>query len=110
MRARRKNGKPQLRNALLKMFWRSCVVDGLLVFIFSLAKALIPVFLAQLLFRFQGPIAIDGIPAAAENNETTTLSTSIVEFTAASTIISNTNDGDDDNILEKFSQYIMFIW
>lgn len=86
-------------------------MDGLLVFIFSLAKALIPVFLAQLLLRFQGPIAIDGIPAAAENNETTTLPTSIVEFTtAASTIISNTNDGDDDNILEKFSQYMVFIW
>lgn len=105
MRARRKNGKPQLKMALFRMFWRSCIVDGFLVFTFALLKSIMPVFLAQLLLQFQVPIAIDSINST-ENNETTTLPISTERITAASTIIPNTNDDDDDNIF----QYMVFVW
>ena len=109
MRARRKNSKPQLKMALFRMFWRSCIVDGFLVFTFALLKSIMPVFLAQLLLQFQVPIAIDSINST-ENNETTTLPTSTVKITAASAIISNTNDDDDDNIWKNIFQYMVFIW
>ncbi|KAI8129034.1 putative multidrug resistance-associated protein lethal(2)03659 [Lucilia cuprina] len=54
--ARSKNRQPLLRNAILKTFWRSAIVDGLISLIYIVIKSLIPAVLAQLLLQFQKPI------------------------------------------------------
>ncbi|XP_055606093.1 ATP-binding cassette sub-family C member 4-like [Uranotaenia lowii] len=55
-RARRKNRQPKLRNALFHTFYRQCLFDGLLVFLFVLIKTILPLVLAQLLVQFQAPM------------------------------------------------------
>uniref|UniRef100_A0A336LRH9 CSON001220 protein n=1 Tax=Culicoides sonorensis TaxID=179676 RepID=A0A336LRH9_CULSO len=52
-KARRKNREPKLRNALFLVFYKSCLWDGFLIFLFCLIKSLQPVVLAQLLVQFQ---------------------------------------------------------
>lgn len=109
-KARKKNRKPRLRNALFQTFWMSCVVDGFLVFLFTLLKSIMPVFLAQLLIQFQLPPKSDNATLADDNYETTTtLPTTTVEITTMQTIMPGSND-DDDSILERVFQYMLFIW
>ncbi|XP_037945079.1 multidrug resistance-associated protein 4 [Teleopsis dalmanni] len=52
-RARRKTKQPLLRNAILRTFWPSAIVDGLISLIYIIIKSLIPAVLAQLLLQFQ---------------------------------------------------------
>lgn len=101
-KSRKLNRKPRLRNALFRTFWMSCIVDGLLVLIFTLLKSIMPVFLAQLLIQFQLPPQTDNSTTTVDNYEMTT-----VEIT---TIISNSNDDDDGSISSKIFQYMLFIW
>lgn len=101
-RARKLNRKPRLRNALLKTFWKSCVVDGLLVLIYVLVKSIMPVFLAQLLIQFQLPPKIDNA-TSTDSYESTT---STEEFTTMPAISRSSNDDDESIIFE----YMMFIW
>lgn len=68
-----------------------------------------PVFLAQLLLHYQLPPKADNATSIDNNYETTTLPTSTVEITTMPTIISSSND-DDDNIFEGILQYMVFIW
>jgi hypothetical protein len=64
-----------------------------------------PVFLAQLLLQFQLTKMEDA--ALLESNETT----ASIEITTTSTIISGSNDDDNDgNIWENIFQYMVFIW
>jgi hypothetical protein len=109
MRARRKNGKPRLRNALFNLFWKSCVFDGFLVFSFVFLKSIMPVFLAQLLSKLQ-PNVIDSA-TSAETNGTISLPTSstTLNTTVSSITISYAND-DDDSAFKIILQYMMFIW
>ncbi|KAM7362920.1 CF transmembrane conductance regulator isoform 2-T6 [Cochliomyia hominivorax] len=53
--ARTKNRSPLLRNAILKTFWRSAIIDGIISVIYIVIKSLIPAVLAQLLLQFQKP-------------------------------------------------------
>nr|XP_014085546.1 multidrug resistance-associated protein 4 [Bactrocera oleae]XP_014085548.1 multidrug resistance-associated protein 4 [Bactrocera oleae]XP_036229160.1 multidrug resistance-associated protein 4 [Bactrocera oleae]XP_036229161.1 multidrug resistance-associated protein 4 [Bactrocera oleae] len=68
-RARRKGRKPLLRNAILRTFWVSAVVDGAISFIYMVIKSLIPAVLAQLLMQFQKQVSVSSIRLA---NATTT--------------------------------------
>lgn len=86
----------------------SCITDGLLVLAFTLLKSVMPVFLAQLLLQFQLPPKTANA-TSVDNYETTALPTSTVEITTEQTIMSNSND-DDDNILERTFQYMLFVW
>ncbi|XP_058822715.1 ATP-binding cassette sub-family C member 4-like [Topomyia yanbarensis] len=54
-RARKENRPPRLRNALFRTFYKQCIFDGFLVFLFVLVKSILPVVLAQLLIQFQTP-------------------------------------------------------
>jgi hypothetical protein len=91
--ARRKNRKPHFRNALFRTFWRSCVVDGLLVLTFTLLKSIGPVFFAQLLVQFQQP-------RNAITNGTS------LEFNETETALSNGTASGDDDVLD----YLGLIW
>jgi hypothetical protein len=123
MRARRKNCKPHLRNALFHQFWPSCIVDGFLVFTFTMLKSIMPVFLAQLLLQFQLPSnassASSSLHQRDNNNDNNETSTATIvdelanDITTIPTIISNSNhtnvDGDDD-LGNVIFQYMLFIW
>jgi hypothetical protein len=102
-KARKQNRKPRLRNALFRTFWASCVVDGLLVLIFTLLKSIMPVFLAQLLVQFQQSPKIDNA-TTVDSYEMTALRTTTVEITRPP---SGFNDDDDGSTL---GQYMVFIW
>ncbi|XP_073824771.1 CF transmembrane conductance regulator [Musca autumnalis] len=54
-KSRAQNREPLLRTAILKTFWRSAIVDGLICLIYITIKSLIPAVLAQLLLQFQKP-------------------------------------------------------
>ncbi|KAL7032928.1 hypothetical protein ACKWTF_007429 [Chironomus riparius] len=108
--ARKKNSSPHLRNALFKTFYLSCIVDGFLVFTFTLLKSITPVFLSQLLIQFQKPLMVNVNETAIIHDNATTLSTTIImASTTESTIISISNE-DDENIWDKVFQYIASIW
>lgn len=87
----------------------SCVVDGFLVLTFTLLKSIMPVFLAQLLIQFQLPPKIENATVIEDNYETTTLPTTTAEIATIPTIMSSSND-DDDNIFERISQYMVYGW
>uniref|UniRef100_A0A2M4AEM2 Putative abc transporter c family member n=1 Tax=Anopheles triannulatus TaxID=58253 RepID=A0A2M4AEM2_9DIPT len=53
--ARIANRRPKLRNALFRTFYKQCLFDGFLIFLFVLIKTILPVVLAQLLIQFQEP-------------------------------------------------------
>ncbi|KFB53213.1 AGAP003221-PA-like protein [Anopheles sinensis] len=53
--ARIANRNPKLRNALFRTFYKQCLFDGFLIFLFVLIKTILPVVLAQLLVQFQEP-------------------------------------------------------
>uniref|UniRef100_A0A182J5C3 Uncharacterized protein n=1 Tax=Anopheles atroparvus TaxID=41427 RepID=A0A182J5C3_ANOAO len=53
--ARIANRNPKLRNALFRTFYKQCMFDGFLIFLFVLIKTILPVVLAQLLVQFQEP-------------------------------------------------------
>lgn len=105
-KARKLNRKPRLRNALLRAFWKSCVVDGLLVLIFTLLKSIIPVFLAQLLVQFQQLPAIIDNATTVDNFERTT---STEELTTMMPAISRSSN-NEGNMFEYILEYMMFIW
>lgn len=96
--ARKKNRKPRLRNALLSTFWKSCIVDGLLVFIFVLLKSIMPVFLAQLLIQFQ-------LPPGSEIQTSNGNTTEAIEITT----IETSTDANDD-VWFKIFQFLIFVW
>lgn len=90
----------------------SCVVDGFLVFFFTLLKSIMPVFLAQLLIQFQLPAknSTDTSSLDDDDNKTTRFATTTpVEITTATTIMPSLND-DDRNIWETVFQYMLLIW
>ncbi|XP_053671125.1 ATP-binding cassette sub-family C member 4-like [Anopheles nili] len=53
--ARIASREPKLRNALFRTFYKQCLFDGFLIFLFVLIKTILPVVLAQLLVQFQEP-------------------------------------------------------
>ncbi|XP_058447071.1 ATP-binding cassette sub-family C member 4 isoform X2 [Malaya genurostris] len=55
LRSRKENRPPRLRNALFYAFYKQCIFDGFLIFMFVLIKSILPVVLAQLLIKFQMP-------------------------------------------------------
>ncbi|XP_050316874.1 ATP-binding cassette sub-family C member 4 [Bactrocera neohumeralis] len=77
-RARRKGRKPLLRNAILRTFWVSAVVDGAISLIYMVIKSLIPAVLAQLLMQFQKQVSLSSNRSA----NTTTTATEIVNATS----------------------------
>ncbi|XP_049304933.1 ATP-binding cassette sub-family C member 4 isoform X1 [Bactrocera dorsalis] len=77
-RARRKGRKPLLRNAILRTFWVSAVVDGIISLIYMVIKSLIPAVLAQLLMQFQKQVSLSSNRSA----NTTTTATDIVNATS----------------------------
>ncbi|XP_049304937.1 ATP-binding cassette sub-family C member 4 isoform X3 [Bactrocera dorsalis] len=77
-RARRKGRKPLLRNAILRTFWVSAVVDGIISLIYMVIKSLIPAVLAQLLMQFQKQVSLSSNRSA----NITTTATEIVNATS----------------------------
>ncbi|XP_054082256.1 ATP-binding cassette sub-family C member 4 [Zeugodacus cucurbitae] len=77
-RARRKGRKPLLRNAILRTFWVSAVVDGAISFIYMVIKSLIPAVLAQLLMQFQKQVS----PPSDRLANATTITDNIVNATS----------------------------
>jgi hypothetical protein len=67
----------------------SCVVDGFLVLVFAMLKSIMPVFLGQLLNQFQR----DRNNTAMGFNETTA-----------------DLHNDDENVWDRTSDYMVFIW
>ncbi|CRK99301.1 CLUMA_CG012756, isoform A [Clunio marinus] len=108
-KARKRNQKPRLRNAILRTFWKSCIVDGFLVLIFTLLKSIMPVFLAQLLVQFQLPAKIDNTTIADNFDASKLPSITSDEITTKQTIMTISND-DDANIFEGIFRYMMFVW
>lgn len=62
-RAKKKGKTPLLRNAMLRTFLSSCIVDGLVCFLYIILKSTLPAVLAQFLFQFQVPVAVSNIQA-----------------------------------------------
>lgn len=112
-KARRKNREPKLRKALFSVFFKSCIFDGFLIFLFCLIKSLQPVVLAQLLIQFQkSNSTLAPIPQTLENSTRATAiyddesMTVFVEEDIAPVIKSL----EDESVLEKFLLWCAFAW
>jgi hypothetical protein len=92
-KARNVNRKPHLRNALFKTFYMSCIVDGFLVLLFTLLKSIMPVFLGQLLYQFQ-----------AHRNST------MMDLNETTTKQPFYQENNDENIWQRTTDYMVFIW
>lgn len=115
-RANAKGKKPLLRNAMLRTFWSSCVVDGFICLIYITIKSTLPAVLAQLLVQFQAPIDA--------YNETTVNRTarSIGEINTGNNALDNgdtkttnninafNNDTPQQTYIEEFIGLITYIW
>ena len=71
----------------------SCIVDGLLVLTFTILKSIMPVFLGQLLYQFQ----VDRNSTLTNLNETTTEQSLL-------------NENNDENVWQRMSDNMVFIW
>lgn len=88
--ARKKNREPRLRNALFRTFYKQCLFDGFLVFLFVLIKSVLPLVLAQLLIQFQTPTNVTHI--AVPNYASTTSSPVPDVFLTTVNLQSNESD------------------
>ncbi|XP_065077152.1 ATP-binding cassette sub-family C member 4 [Ochlerotatus camptorhynchus] len=71
VRARRKNRSPRLRDALFRTFYKQCLFDGFLVFLFVFIKSILPLVLAQLLIQFQTPMNATHVSTPSSNTTMT---------------------------------------
>ncbi|XP_058974144.1 ATP-binding cassette sub-family C member 4 isoform X2 [Musca domestica] len=94
-KSRAKNREPLLRTAILKTFWRSAIVDGLISLIYITIKSLIPAVLAQLLLQFQRPTTpiINN-----DSGKTFTLDGDGDVLSMATTLLANGNGTLDRNV------------
>lgn len=104
-RARKSNRKPRLRNALFSSFWKSCVVDGFLVFSFAMLKSIMPLFLAQLLLQFQLPPTPS---SKGENLNETSLDEFVGEIKNISSIVSD--DVTVNSTVQSAVEFATFVW
>ncbi|XP_055848459.1 ATP-binding cassette sub-family C member 4 [Episyrphus balteatus] len=117
-RANNKGRQPLLRNAMLRTFWTSCVVDGFICVIYIFIKSTLPAVLAQLLVQFQVPIQSNNI--AVNITVTNRTSRSLADSSAGNNVLDNgdtKNGGDNINAFnsdasttEGFMGLIAYMW
>lgn len=110
-KARRKNREPKLRNALLRVFFKSCLFDGFLIFLFCLIKSFQPVVLAQLLIQFQksnssyAPMSITNSTRITPIYDDEALSEFYEEDT--NPVVQSLKD---ESLFDKFALWCAFAW
>ncbi|XP_037896202.1 multidrug resistance-associated protein 4 [Glossina fuscipes] len=127
--SRYNNREPHLRNAILRTFYRSAIVDGIICLVYIVLKSVIPAVLAQLLLQFERPSAISNnsllsntthhrhirsIVSTRGNNEDNVISLNKNEATAQKLPSTNSNSTqiEEENweFVENFNEILHFIW
>uniref|UniRef100_A0A1A9X2R7 Multidrug resistance-associated protein lethal(2)03659 n=1 Tax=Glossina brevipalpis TaxID=37001 RepID=A0A1A9X2R7_9MUSC len=125
--SRYNNREPQLRNAILRTFYRSAIVDGIICLIYIVLKSIIPAVLAQLLLQFERPLAINNpllsnatqrhvrsIVSTRSNNEDNVIPLNKNEANTQKLLPTNSNrtriEEEDWELIENLSKIVQFIW
>ncbi|KAL9871215.1 uncharacterized protein ACN2A1_014920 [Glossina fuscipes fuscipes] len=115
--SRYNNREPHLQNAILRTFYRSAIVDGIICLVYIVLKSVISADLAQLLLQFERPSAIRN--SSLLSNTTHRLIRSIVSTRGNNedNVISvNKNEAttqiEEENwvFVKNFNEILHFVW
>lgn len=103
------NYHAKLRTALFKTFYKSCIFDGFLIFLFCLLKSLQPLVLGQLLFQFQ--VTNDTVSLGHLTVENTTRTTTIHDDDALDVFVEETHiPGTLTSFIDDTNAFLDHAW